>query len=320
MKQAEGVAAAPGTLDQLVVGLIGTGRMGSAMAGRLIAAGYDVAVYNRTRVKAQPLADRGAVVVEAVSELADRDFVFTMVSASADLEEVTLGADGLLRQAAAPRVLVDSSTVSQETSAKVRGVAAERGTALLAAPVSGNPKVVASGRLTIVASGPKEAYDEAAPLLAALGRGSTYVGEGEVARLVKVAHNVFLAVVVQSLIEIIALAQKAGVSRAALLEFLNDSVLGSMFTRYKSPALVNLDFTPTFTTTLLRKDLDLGLAAAQSLGLPMPLAAVTHELVQAAIGAGHGESDFAALLVEQARASGLELRPENVTVDDGLGS
>jgi len=125
-------------------------------------------------------------------------------------------------------------------------------------------------------------------------------------------------VVIQSLAEITVLAEKGGASRAAFLAFLNDSVMGSLFTRYKSPALVNLDFTPTFTMPLLRKDFDLGLDAGRRLEVPLPLAALTHQMICQAVGRGHGEEDFAALLVEQARNSGVELVPEDVVVDDGL--
>jgi 3-hydroxyisobutyrate dehydrogenase-like beta-hydroxyacid dehydrogenase len=301
------------------VGWIGTGRMGYAMVARMLAAGQDVHVWNRTRAKAEPLAGLGATVVDTVAELAGRDVVFTMVAADADLLEVTLGDAGLLRQPTSPTYLVDSSTVSDETSELVRRVAAERGTILLAAPVSGNAKVVTAGKLSIAVSGPPDAFDEVRALLALIG-GVTYVGEKDVARLVKLAHNVFLGVVTQSLAEATVLAQRGGVSRAAFLEFINGSVLGSTFTRYKSPALVNLDFTPTFTTTLLRKDFDLGLAAARALGVPLPVAAVTHHLVQAAVGRGHGHEDFAALLMEQARNAGIELEPEPGHVDDGLST
>jgi 3-hydroxyisobutyrate dehydrogenase-like beta-hydroxyacid dehydrogenase len=233
---------------------------------------------------------------------------------------VTVGDGGLLRQAAAPRYLIDSSTVSAETSAQIRRAAQERGTLLLAAPVSGNAKVVRAGRLSFAVSGPPEAFAATEPLLRLIGTSVTYVGEGEVARLVKLAHNVLLAVVAQSLAEVTVLAEQGGVARATFLEFLNDSVLGSVFTRYKSPALVHLDFAPTFTTTLLRKDVELGLAAARDLGAAMPVAATTYQAIQAAIGRGHGAEDFAALLVEQARAAGLELVPEDVKVDDGLGA
>jgi 3-hydroxyisobutyrate dehydrogenase len=300
------------------VGWIGTGRMGHAMVRRLLVAGYDVHVWNRTRAKAEDLAESDATIVDTVAELAGREVVFTMVAADPDLVEVTLGEGGLLRQDAAPRYLVDSSTVSAETSDRIRPVAADRGTTLLAAPVSGNAKVVKAGKLSIAVSGPEDAFRAVEPLLRAIGRSVTYVGAEDVARLVKLAHNIFLGVVIQSLAEITVLAQQGGVSRAAFLEFINGSVLGSVFTRYKSPALVNLDLTPTFTTALLRKDFDLGLAAGRSLEVPLPLAAAAHQLVQAAVTRGHRDEDFAALLIEQARGAGIELVPEDVKVDDGL--
>jgi 3-hydroxyisobutyrate dehydrogenase len=146
----------------------------------------------------------------------------------------------------------------------------------------------------------------------------TYVGEGERARLVKICHNVMLGVVSQSLAEITVLAEKGGISRADFLDFLNNSVMGSMFTRYKTPALVNLDFTPTFTPQLLLKDFDLGFEAARGHGVPMPVAAVAGEIVRAMHGSGYVDQDFAALLEIEARASGLELEPEDVPVSDGL--
>jgi 3-hydroxyisobutyrate dehydrogenase len=300
------------------IGWIGTGRMGHAMVERLLAAGYDVWVWNRTRAKAEDLAELGATIVDTVAELADRDVVFTMVAADADLVEVTLGAGGLLRQDTGPAYLVDSSTVSVETSGRIRVAAARHGTTLLAAPVSGNANVVRVGKLSIAVSGPEEAFEAVGPLLRAMGPVVTYVGERDVARLVKLAHNILLGVVTQCLAEITVLAQQGGVSRAAFLEFINGSVLGSVFTRYKTPALVHLDLTPTFTTALLRKDFDLGMTAARALEVPLPVAAAAHQLVQAAVTRGHRDEDFAALLVEQARSAGIELAPEDVEVDDGL--
>jgi|SRR5882757_462103 len=301
------------------IGWVGAGRMGAALVRRLLAAGYPVAVYNRTRAKAEDLAEYGAQVVDRPVDLADRDVVFTMVSASDDLEQVTVGQGGVLTAAdVAPGILIDSSTVSAEVSASVRAEAAKRGTELLAAPVSGNPKVVAAGKLTLAVSGPRAAFERVESLLGELGQGVTYVGEDEAARLVKICHNVFLGVVIQSLTEITVLAEKGGVDRAAFLEFLNNSVMGSTFSRYKTPALVNLDFTPTFTMPLLRKDFDLGLAAARELEAPMPIASATAQLIASAIGAGLVDQDFAVLIEEQARRSGLSLKPENVEVSDGL--
>lgn len=300
------------------VGWIGTGRMGYQLALRLLNAGYDVAAWNRTRAKAEPLAEFGAKIADSPAALAVREIVFIMVSADKDLEAVIDGPDGLLTSSGRPKLVIDSSTVSPEASARVRARVEEDGVQFLAAPVSGNPKVITAGKLTVAASGPRSAFDAAQPLLATWGRGVSYVGEGETARLVKIAHNVFLGVVIQSLAEITVLAERGGVSREAFLEFLNASVLGSAFTRYKSPALVNLDFHPTFTNVLLRKDLQLGLTAGKDLGVPMPLAAAADMMVAQAIGAGYTEEDFATLVLEQARRSGYQIEPENAPVDDGL--
>lgn len=301
------------------IGWLGTGHMGAALAGRLANAGLDITVWNRTRAKAEPLAQLGAKIADDPAELADRDVVFTMVSSSADLESLVI--DRLLSDPdQSPRVIIDCSTVSADSSARVRAAAAQRGTAFLASPVSGNGKVVTAGMLSIVCSGPRDVYDEVAPILDLLGRHVTWVGEGEHARLVKICHNVLLGVLAQSLSEITVLAEKGGVPRAALLDFINNSVVGSVFSRYKTPAMVNLDFTPTFTPVLLRKDLDLGARAADVLGVPMPVAAAAREQVQAAIGQGRTSEDFAVLIELQARSSGLTLVSENTLVDDGLSS
>lgn len=302
------------------VGWIGCGRMGSAMAGRLARADVRVAAWNRTRSKAEALAPLGVAVMDEIADLRDRDVVFTMVSTPADLREVLLGQKGLLADPdAVPPTVIDCSTVSVEASAEIRAECDKLGVAFLAVPVSGNGKVAETGGLSMVASGPRSVYDDVEGLLQKIGRSVTYVGDAENARLVKIAHNLFLGVVTQSLAEITVLVEKGGVSRAAFLEFLNDSVMGSVFTRYKSPAFVNLDYTPTFTPVLLRKDFDLGLAAARELDVSMPLAAATAQLVQATIGSGRVAEDFAILLDQQAAASGLTLEPEDVPIDDGLG-
>jgi len=309
----------PSALTQHKIGWIGAGgRMGYAMAERLAKAGADVAVWNRTRAKAEPLGKSGCKIAENPAALADCDIVFVTVAASHDFKEVTLGAHGVLTAAKKPKILVDSSTVSEEASAEVRAAAQKLGVAMLAAPVSGNAKVVKAGKLSFVVSGPQAAYDTVQPYLAALGQGASYVGDGDVARLVKICHNVFLGAVIQSLVEVTVLAEKGGVPRHAFLDFMNKSVMGSMFTRYKAPSLVNLDFTPTFTPPLLKKDLDLGLDAAEHVGASMPLTALTRELVQSLIARGHVTDDFATLILQQADASGLKLKSEERTVDDGL--
>jgi 3-hydroxyisobutyrate dehydrogenase len=301
------------------IGWIGIGRMGYAMAARLAKQGADLTVWNRTRAKAEPLVKHGAKIASALSELAACDIVFVMVSTWDDVREVIAGRGGLL-SADEPRtrLVVECSSISLEGSAELRALLAARGIELLAAPVSGNAKVIEAGRLSFVCSGPRAAFELALPYLRMIAPAASYVGEGELARIVKICHNVFLGVVIQSLAEITILAQKAGVPRHAFLDFINQSVMGSTFTRYKTPALVNLDFKVTFTPALLRKDLDLGLHAGREFDVPMPLASITRDQVQALIGLGLGDEDFAKLIVLQARASGIDLDPENVPVSDGL--
>jgi len=300
------------------LGMIGIGRMGYAMAERLAKAGCDITVWDRTRKKAEPLAKSGAKIADSLADLAACDIVFTMVSTGKDVKEVLFGADGVTSKGRAPKIVVDTSSISLEESAEIRGKLAQKGVKLLAAPVSGNDKVVKAGKVMFVISGAQAAYDTARPYLDLLGRGSSYVGEGELARIAKICHNVYLSVVIQSLCEITVLAQKAGMPRHAFLDFINNSIFGCMFTRYKTPALVNLDFHVTFTPELLRKDIDLGLAAGREFGVPMPLTSVTRDLVQTLIGHGYTDKDFAALLLLQAKASGIELKSENVEVSDGL--
>lgn len=301
------------------VGWIGTGRMGAALVERLLTAEVDLWVYNRTRAKAEPLADKGAKVVDSPAELAGRDIVFSMVAGPKDVLEVTLGEEGVLSHAdTRPGILVDSTTIDAATSKTLTEKAADLGTDVLAAPVSGNPKVVKSGRLTAVVSGPEEAYETARPYLECFGRKVTYVGRGDEARLVKICHNLMLGVVTQSMAEITLLAEAAGVSRSDFLEFLNESVMGSMFSRYKTPAFVNLDFEPTFTWHLLRKDFELGLDTGRLLDVPLPTAALVHQIVMDGIGRGYGDQDFASMLSRHAEGTDVDLVSENKDVSDGL--
>jgi 3-hydroxyisobutyrate dehydrogenase len=311
------------------IGWIGVGRMGFPMAERLLKAGHEVHVWNRTRAKAEPLAAKGATLTQRPSDLAGVDILFTMVSTASDLEEVLFGSDGVIigARSAAPRIIVDCSSIGADESADIRTRIESRKAAFLASPVSGNGKTVKAGKLSCVVSGSADAFEIVKPYLEIVAaNGVAYVGEGDLARVCKVAHNVFLGVVIQNLAEITVLAEKAGVPRHAFLQFMNNSVLGSIFSRYKTPALVNLDFTTTFTPALLRKDLDLGLAAAREFGVAMPVTAATREALQAHFGAAalkpdpgaYLEKDFSAVIETVALAAGIELKSENKPVPSGL--
>ena len=310
------------------IGWIGMGRMGFPMAERLLAAGHDVSIWNRTRAKAEPLAKAGGKIANKVTELAGVDVLFSIVSTGRDLEEIYFGKEGLAAgNGKLPPIFVDCSTIAVEESAAIRNKLAARGIDFIAAPVSGNGKCVKAGKLSAVISGPEKAAQIVEPIIGVFApRGVSYVGEGDLARICKIAHNVMLGVVIENLCEITLLAEKAGVPRHAFLSFMNNSVMGSIFTRYKSPQLVNLDWTTTFTPELLRKDLDLGLELARELDVPMPVTATTREVLQTHFGMAQLKpnpekylaGDCAALLETLALAAGMKLKSENKNVPSGL--
>lgn len=309
------------------IGWIGMGRMGFPMARMLLEAGYDVSIFNRTRAKAEPLAASGGRIVDAPRDLATADVVFSIVSTGKDLQQVYFGERGAATGDRVPPIFVDCSTIAVEESAAIRSRLAERGAAFVACPVSGNAKVINAGKLSAVASGPEEAFKTVEAMVKVFApRGVSYVGDGELARICKIAHNVMLGVVIENLIEITLLTNKMGVPRHAFLAFLNNSAMGSMFTAYKSPALVNLDWTTTFTPELLRKDLDLGLDIASDLGVAMPVTAAAREVLQQHMGAAQLSddpkarlaADFAAMMETMALTSGMKLVSENHKVPTGL--
>ena len=310
------------------IGWIGTGRMGYPMVERLIKAGYDVTIWNWTRAKAEPLAKLGGKVVDKLFDLKDVDVLFSIVATGKDLEQVYFGKNSVTGHGGKlPKIFVDCSTIAVEESASVRDRLKQLGSEYVAAPVSGNAKVIKAGKLSAVVSGSETACKTVTPMLEAVApQGVSYVGEGELARVCKIAHNVMLAVVIENLIEITLLANKMGVPRHAFLAFMNNGVMGSMFTRYKAPALVNLDWTTTFTPELLRKDVDLGLALAREMDVPMPVTAATREVLQSHFGAAtlksnpeeYLQKDFAALMETMALAAGMKLASENKNVPTGL--
>jgi 3-hydroxyisobutyrate dehydrogenase len=310
------------------IGWIGMGRMGYPMAERLLDAGYDVSIWNRTRAKAEPLAKKGGKIVDNLADLKGVDVLFSIVATGKDVDQVYFGKNSVTGSGGkAPPVFVDCSTIAVEESAAIRDRLEQLGSAFVACPVSGNAKVIKAGKLSAVASGPEAAFRAAEAMIQVFApRGVSYVGEGELARVCKIAHNVMLGVVIENLIEITLLTNKMGVPRHAFLAFLNNSVMGSMFTGYKSPALVNLDWTTTFTPELLRKDLDLGLELGRENDVIMPVTAAAREVLQSHFGAAmlqknpedYLQKDFAALAETMALASGMKLESEHKNVPTGL--
>jgi 3-hydroxyisobutyrate dehydrogenase-like beta-hydroxyacid dehydrogenase len=268
--------------------LIGLGHMGTAIAERLVDAGLEPLVWNRTPEKAASLQARTAASPADLA--ASVDVVLTSLANDEALE--TVAAD-IAAGAGPGTVLVDLSTVSPEASARVAAL----GLDYVRAPVSGNPAVVRAGNLAFIVSGPAEAIERVEPILLAIGRSVHVVGEAEEARIVKLAVNLVIAGLAELLAEALVLGEASGVSRRALLEVMGDSAAGAPFVKYKTEALLDDDFSATFTTALMEKDVDLMLAAAEEAGVELPITAHLKELLQATAADGYADHDFMALFL-----------------------
>lgn len=287
------------------MGLIGLGNMGSAFAERLLDAGFDIVVHNRSRARTQAMASRGVAVADTAADLADRvDVVLTSLSDDQALESVAASVAGAARPGT---LLVDASTVSPEASARVASLLDEARIEYVRAPVSGNPGVVRGGNAVFIASGPTAGIVRAEPLLRAIGSTVHVVGDGEQARIVKLAVNLVIAGLAQLMAEALVLGEAAGVSRAALLEVMGDSAAGAPFVKYKTEPLLRDDYSATFTTALMEKDIDLVLETAGAVGVELPLAAELKALVHSTVEAGYGDDDFMALYLRLRSASDQEV-------------
>jgi 3-hydroxyisobutyrate dehydrogenase-like beta-hydroxyacid dehydrogenase len=284
--------------------LIGLGNMGTAIAERLLDGGYELVVHSRTRSKADALEARGAAVTDTVDELAERaDVVLTSLPNDEAFEAV---AGDILAAARPGTVLADLSTVSSTVSARIASLADAASVRYLRAPVSGNPTVVRAGNLTFIVSGSQETLEAVEPVLRAVGPTIHYVGDGEQARIVKLAINLMIAILAQSISEALVLGEASGVSRAALLEVMGSSAVGAPFVKYKTEPLLRDDYSATFTTALMEKDIDLILDAADEAGVDLPLAREMKTHLRATAEAGYADDDFIALFRYLRSASSVD--------------
>jgi 3-hydroxyisobutyrate dehydrogenase-like beta-hydroxyacid dehydrogenase len=287
------------------VAVLGLGRMGIPIAERLEESGHGLSVWNRSPGPTRAFADRGIDILGTPREAwRHADACITMLADGPAVEAVTLGKDGLLADAASG-VLVDMSTIGADTSARVGEECERRGVSFLRAPVSGNPSVVAAGNLGIIVSGPRDAFDRLGDTLRDIGPNLFYVGAGDESRIVKLALNLMIGGTAQLMAEALVLAEKYGIDRATMLEVMGGSAAGSPFVKYKTDALVADDYSSTFTSSLLYKDLALALHAAHEVAVPLPVTAVTQQLVEACIATGMADADFTALLPRLRREAGL---------------
>jgi 3-hydroxyisobutyrate dehydrogenase-like beta-hydroxyacid dehydrogenase len=286
------------------VAVLGLGKMGAPIARRLLDAGHAVSVWNRTPERAAGLADAGAAVLAAPGEAWEAaDVCITMVLDDKALLEV---AGALCAAGGEGRVLVDMSTVSPGASRTVAEAAAAAGVGYLRAPVSGNPSVVEAGNLGIMVSGDEEVFRRLEGLLRDIGPNVFYVGDGEGARVLKLALNLMIAGTAQLIVEALVLGEANGLDRATMLEVMGASAAGSPFVKYKSAGLVQDDYTATFTGYAMLKDLTMALAAAQESSVPLPVTATVQQLVEGCIGSGWGDLDLMTLLPRLRREAGLD--------------
>lgn len=289
------------------VAWIGLGHMGVPMSRNLVAAGHEVSVWNRTASKAEPVTADGAKLARSAAEAAkDADFIFTMVADSDALVNVILGDEGVASALTGNQTVIDMSTVSLESSAQCNKAIEAKGCKFLRAPVSGSTVLAKAGGLTVLCSGPRDAYDKTLPLFEKMSKTQFYLGDGDGARAMKLGLNMMIATSLQMFSESMTLCEKAGIDWNAALDVIDGSVLASPLIKYKIPPIRERKYDPAFSAGLMAKDLDLALSVAKELGVCAPSTALTKQMLEALIANGNADKDFAMLVQQTERLSGLD--------------
>lgn len=287
-------------------GFIGIGNMGLPMATNLLKAGYPVIAYDRASDRLDAIVSRGAARGGSIAEVArEADVVFTSLPNDAIFRSVALGNDGVIANLRERAIYMDTSTVSPAVSAEVARAADERGVRYLRTTVSGNGVVAAAGALTVMASGPRDAYECVLPLIHAIGRRAFYLGVAEEARLMKLAVNLMISVSAGMIGEALTLGRKSGLDWSQMLEVLASSHVASPMVLYKAPPLKERDFSSTMSAITQTKDVDLILDCAAESHVPLHLTSAVRGLFQGLISTGGGEEDYIALVKHVEMLSGV---------------
>jgi len=279
------------------VGFVGLGIMGQPMALNLVRAGFPVTVFNRTPERAAPLKEAGAQVAATPAEAAAQaDFVISIVSDTAAMEDVVTGKGGILETIKSGAIVIDSSTISPVASRKFACKVAGHGASWLDAPVTGSKHLAIKGELTYMVGGDREAFDRAMPVLQVMGKKHIYCGMHGLGLAAKLAQNVIQSTMVEIFSEGLVLAAKAGVKPQIMMEVIQGSMARAALTDFKAPFIFKGDFTPYFPLKLMHKDLTLALESAYAQNVPMPAAAAVKEVYGAAKALGKGDLDYAAVV------------------------
>ena len=280
---------------------LGVGKMGLPMATHLQAAGHALTVSDPSEQRLALARSAGLAVAEP-GALAQAEFVFSSLPHDAALQAV---GEQVAQSASAGSIYVDTSTVSLAASAQVADLCSARGIAYLRTTVSGNNKMAEAAQLTVMASGPRDAFDAAQPLLSTWGHHRFYLGDAEQARLMKLVVNLLIAQTSAMLAEGLSLGRKGGLDWQDMWQVLGASAVGSPILKAKSVQLSQRDFTPTFTVEQMIKDLDLILGAAEAVHAPLMQTAMTRQLMHAAVAQGDALDDYAAIIKAVERSAGL---------------
>lgn len=279
------------------VAVLGLGIMGSGMARNLLAAGMEVAVYNRSRQRAEPLGAEGARIADTPREAAEgADVVVSMVADDDASRNVWVGEDGALKGAPRGAILIESSTLTVGWSRELAGLAEEHGLEFLDAPVTGSKVQAAAGELLFLVGGTAEVLERARPVLSAMSREIVHIGPTGSGALIKLVNNFLCGVQAASLGEAMAFLEKGGLDREKTLEVLLAGAPGSPLVRLLSGRMVQRDYTPNFPLQLMMKDLNYAGIEGGRLGLPMTTAAAAKQVFENAVRAGHGEEDMSAVV------------------------
>ena len=289
------------------VGMIGLGKMGNPMSRNLFSAGYSLTVYDVVPSAMEELAEKGAKVADSPKAVAaDVDVIISMIPDDHALEDVSIGLNGAFQGAKAQAIYIDMSTVSPVMSARVNEAAEEKGIKYLRAPVSGSTEYAEAGTLTILASGPKEAYDQCQDVFGVLGQKNFYVGKRDEARYLKLLLNMMVGITSAMTAEALTFGKRGGLDWNQMIEIINNSVVASPLIGFKVQLLKDRSFSPAFTASQMAKDFDLALDTGRSMDIPMPITALTRQLYGAMKAMGKGGLDYFALVALMEEIAGIK--------------
>lgn len=296
------------SLEKERIGFIGLGLMGKPMAGRLLAAGYEVTVFNRSRPAMEELRQQGARLAQSPSEVAcQASILITMLPNSPDVESVCLGNKGIVEGAKPGTVVIDMSTISPVVSQHISKALSEKGIQMLEAPVSGGDIGAIQGTLSIMVGGDAEVLERCRPIFDVLGKKITHCGGAGMGQTTKLVNNLICAITIEAIAEGFVMGVKAGVNPEAMFEAIRGGAAACWSLEHKMPKIITRDFAPGFMSRLHLKDLTLALEAGASVGSPLPLTALVKELYGVLVAQGHGQEDNCALVKVLEDLAGVEV-------------